>query len=219
MSEKSDVLGRTHSEICGWLPSNKEIPVGSEVVLHGHSRSGRQGFAQFYAGHHAVVTAFHPCRRRIWTPTVTVRVIEPVNAMEAFANFGTVDASQVEVVRVGDGTVVPGESYQLCKIEVLRKRFAEMDHRYEGFKNPATYLAHLYLRTDAKHHQAVLGMIRSNFTINPTRLGNYFRKEGLKIDDWAWVPEGFPPHHEFSRAVAWEEVAEEFLVLAREQAA
>lgn len=208
----TDPLGRTWSDVLGcWFTSDIEIPIGSRVtVLPDRFDSGRTLFVAPPVGVEAIVVNNQPANKSSFNKEILLRRVEPVNEMEPGANFFRYDQNLVSVLKVGSGKVIPGEDYTLCRKEILDRRYAEMDHRMDGFANPATACVALSLWTDQSHQRAIEGMIRQNGTINPKRLENYWYKTGLKLDDWAKTPEGFPERNGYDYTVNWKELAEEF---------
>jgi hypothetical protein len=91
--------------------------------------------------------------------------------------------------------------------------------RYEGYRNPATFLASLHLRNDPGFMNSVLpGLVRKDGTINPNRIEKAFRDRGHRLDPWVHQsPIDVPPEFANYRLpelchlnVDWAEVAEDF---------
>lgn len=211
--EKRDLLGRSWSDICGWL-GGQQVPVGARVRVLPDRRAV---FHRHFEGLEAVVLANIDPRHPLDRPELKCRFVVPREQWSTL-NYCVLDAERVDLVDLGDGHVIAGRDYELNQLELARARFAQMDLTYQDYTNAATFLAALYLRADAVHHRAVLGMVKANGRINPTRLANYFAKSGLRIDDWAHYAEGMPQREEFRLTVNWAEVAQEFEELSREMA-
>jgi hypothetical protein len=138
--------------------------------------------------------------------------LDNLDQWEPRFNRATLVPEYLFIESVGNGVQpIAGTDYPQSLKECYDARWAAMDHRYEDWSNPATYLAHLYLRTDSRHFDEVLKMRRANGTVNPVRLENYFRKApDLVIDSWAWYPDTFPERTDYRYKINWEEVAREF---------
>jgi len=96
----------------------------------------------------------------------------------------------------------------MAENDIIQKKWEETDHTYEGFTNPVTYLAWLYIQQDNKHMTAVEQLLRKDDTINPKRLASY-GKRYIEIDeDWQFHPD-FDNHCKYTYNVNWAEVAEE----------
>lgn len=223
MIEKSkcgdtDLLGRTFSEICGWLPGKMEIPVGSKVLV----KAGRHDADNnYYAGREAVVVENFTEGRGIWeAPKVKLRLVKPEDEREPFRNYLVSKRENVQVLTVGGGTVLPGADYELCRKEMLDAAFADVDSTFEGYSNIPTFIAALYLRQDQKHQSAVFHMVRQDGSINPDRLRTYFYRhvEHASMRDVAWWPDGFPEWSEYRFVVNWQEIADDFAASFKEQA-
>jgi hypothetical protein len=213
MTDKKDELGRSFSTICGWLGGNPP-PVGARVKLLAGSMPL---FHDLAIGLEVVVLRHMPPKHRLDRFELKCRYVVPQSQWDT-ANHCVAYAERVELVHPGDGTVLPGRDYEFTQLELAQARFNAMDHTYQGYTNAATFLAALYLRADAPHHNAVLGMVKANGRINPQRLENYFRRSKLVIDEWAQYAQGLPKRIEFCLCVNWQEVATEFEELAQEQA-
>lgn len=223
MVEKSkcgdtDLLGRSFSEICGWLPGKTEIPIGSKVLI----KAGRHDtYNKYYAGREAVVVENFTEGRGIWeTPMVRLRLVKPENEREPSRNYLVSKREHVQVLTVGDGTLLPGADYELCRKEKLDAAFAEHDSTFEGYSNMPTFVAALYLRQDPKHQREVFRMVRQNGSINADRLRTYFYRhvEYANMQDVAWWPDGFPEWSEYRFVVNWQEIADDFAASFKEQA-
>lgn len=212
--ERHDLLGRSWSDICGWLGGAK-VPVGARVRILPDRRAL---FHRHFVGLEAVVLANIDPRHPTDRAELKCRFVVPREQWDTL-NYCVVRAERVDLVHLGDGQVIAGRDYELTELELAKARFAQMDLTYQDYRNAATFLAALYLRADAPHHRAVLGMVKANGRINPERLKNYFYRAGLRIDDWAQYAEGMPEREEFRLHIDWKEVAAEFEELAREQAA
>lgn len=98
----------------------------------------------------------------------------------------------------------PKASYEVFGEELLafRRKVViavenKMAARYQGFKNPATFLADLYLNNSHQFMNSVLPTLwRKDGSVNPLKLMKAFKTLGLVIDEWATavpieVPEKF----------------------------
>lgn len=209
-----DLLGREYSQICGFS-SKPLVPLGSRVTLL-PCMFGASSFHRFDIGREAVVTGhkqeYFNSQDRIGTPRVLVQFLDQLNDGEPWQNRTFWLAQHVLITALGSGQPpVAGKDYPLCRKEKLDALWAAKDHRCQGYANPATYVAHNFLNTDAKHHNAVLAMARKDGTINPERLKNYFYKQrDFMLPDWVQYGEGFPEHREYSYYPDWPEIAGEF---------
>jgi len=92
--------------------------------------------------------------------------------------------------------------------ERIQKKWEQTDHTYEGFTNPVTYLAWLYIQQDNKHMKAAEQLLRKDDTINPNRLASY-GKRYIEIDEgWEYHPD-FVDYWNYIYNVDWNQVAEE----------
>lgn len=209
-----DLLGREYSKICGFS-SDPLVPLGSVVtLLPSLYLSG--SFQKYDIGRTAVVTGhkreYFNSRDRIGKPQVIAQFLDQLNEWEPWQNRTIWDAHHVLPTTVGTGQPpLAGKDYPLCRKEKLDALWVAKDHRCQNYANPPTYVAHNFLNTDAKHHNAVLAMARKNGTINPVRLKNYFYKQReFVMPEWARYGEGFPEHTEYGYSPDWPEIAEEF---------
>lgn len=133
--------------------------------------------------------------------------------------------SELELVAKGDGTVVPGVTYPFSGYELRQQRLAQLVARivalnrtHQGYSNPATFLAALYLGNDRRARERLPHMQRKDGTINPEKVRKLFFEVGLKVDDWAFEPTldiprefaGWRLGTEVLYAVDWSEVAADF---------
>jgi hypothetical protein len=218
-----DLLGREYSEIIGFS-GEALVPLGSRVkLLPNRFGAGRSMFSDHFNNRACVVVghAVDCTWRTMPENMVLVKLLTLDNEWEPYGNGTRWDARHVLVESIGDGQPpVPGKDFPLSKKEIFDERFASRDHRFEGFSNPATYLAHLYLRANSKHFSSVCAMKRANGTVNPVRVQNYFAKQpDLSIDEWARYPDGFPEQMAYYFTVDWVEVAGEFNTLLKEEQA
>jgi hypothetical protein len=214
---ESDLLGRTFSNICGWLPGRTDIPVGSKVRINAGQPCS---YNRCYAGNEAVVVENFIEGRGVWeTPKVRLRFVKPENEREPVMNYMVSKREDVEVLTLGDGTILPVADYALTRKELLDAAFAEVDSRFEGYSNMPTFIAALYLRQSQKHQQEVFRMVRRNGSINEERLREYFYKkvEHSRMTDVAWWPDGFPEWDDYKFRVNWKEISDEFSVFFKEQ--
>lgn len=84
------------------------------------------------------------------------------------------------------------------------ERCMNLDVTHEGYPNPATFLARLYIDNDAELLEKVLALRRKDGTINPERLRLAFHKAGMKVDDWAYEFHIDPPEGCEGRALPLE---------------
>jgi hypothetical protein len=223
MSEKpksgdNDLIGRSFSDVCGWLPETAEIPVGSRVIIESSGHHDDWG-NKYHRGREAVVLGNYSEGRSWKTHYVSLRLVTPVAEREVYQNRLASRRGYVRVLSVGDGQVTPGVDYALCRKEILDALFAKADTTFEGYSNMPTFIAALYLRQDQKHQNAVFHMVRQNGSINPVRLSGYFYKnvEHAGMSDVAWWPDGFPEWTEYRFSVNWQEIADEFAASFKEQ--
>lgn len=117
------------------------------------------------------------------------------------------------------------ESWRKSPDELRKERYDQFvskalahDTSHQGFTNPATYLAYLYLNNDKDFSTWVKRNVRKNGTVNPSKVEKYFGARH-KVDSWAFeCPIGVPA--EFNRcviqglrakmSVKWGEVANMF---------
>jgi hypothetical protein len=211
-----DAADREYSEICGY--ANKiPVPVGSIVTLL-PGRFGQRGY-DFYNWRKGIVT------RREKDPDgygddylIFVRKLDNLSDWEPWTNTMRWAERHVRVDTVGNGEPpVAGKDYPLCRKEILDARYKAMDHTYQEWRNPATFLAFIQLRTTQEHYRAVMGMVRQNGSINPERLKNYwYRHCETTLPDWGKYPDGFPSSLEYLYRVDWVEIAKDFSEHARE---
>jgi hypothetical protein len=203
-----DAMGRHYSAICGY-PNKQGIPIGSRIRIHNRGYSA-VCFVKYYEGHEAIVVS----APRLYTSdtwVIGVRFLEPTCDWEISSNSTIVEPRDLEVLKVGDGTVIPGISYRLCEKEIWDAKYEAYDFTFEGYTNAPTHLAALYLQQDSGHRSALKGMLRKDNTINPKRISEYFRKTpSLTIDDWAPLQGNFPVRSEYRQGVDWDEIAAEF---------
>ena len=123
-----------------------------------------------------------------------------------------------EVIETGCELVYRKNPEEL-RIERLNEFQAKMlahDVTHQGFTNPATFLAALYLDNDSNfYHKWIPANLRKNGTVNPSKVEKYFGKHH-KVDAWAFacpigVPEEFKktyiPGLKAKMSVKWGEVA------------
>lgn len=129
-----------------------------------------------------------------------------------------------EYVRTLDGPVVPGVTFPWTERELINQRWAAFlqklegfDHSHQGFSNPATFLAWLYLKNDAQACGQLKSMQRKDGTVSTAKVHRLFSVRRFKVDDWALecpidVPAEFQNWVETrkGRAVCWAEVAHAF---------
>lgn len=214
----TDVLGRQYSQIIGY-PKDPLIPLGSVVILMPGSGVSSI-FDKHNVGRRSIVLehgTYRPWSRD--EPMVLVHHLSNLDDWEPWQNRQKCIPQFLFIEKLGDGKVpVPGTDYQLSLKERYDAKWKVTDHQYQGWSNPATFLAHVYLRTDARHYEQVRSMRRANGTVNPVRLQNYFSKQrDLSIDDWAQHHELFPERSEYSYRPNWAEVAQEFNAVFKEQ--
>lgn len=211
-----DELAREYSDIFGFT-STIEVPLGSLVTL---LPSRTSDCYDYYNGLQGIVIARYAASDRPWRPAprVTIRKLDNLSDWEPHCNLVGWDSAYVRIDKLGDNTApVAGKDYPLCKRETLDLLWSKRDHRCNGWSNPATYTAHLYLRQSPAHAAAVRAMIRKDGTINPARLENYWVKHAdLQIDEWARHGEGFPQISRYAYRVNWAEIAGEFEKLTKE---
>lgn len=227
-ADSVDVLGRTFSAVIGYSEQKLiPIPIGTRVRLMPEwTTSAVDSFFDKSAfGAEAIVTAFLPGKRRpdgglvFWEKDhVRVRFVDVRGHWETAANYRVWDVRWIEVLELGSGEIADG-SYELMQEEIWDQRWKALDHTHQGWSNPPTFLAQLYLDNDSRHQGAVLGMVRKDGSINPTRLATYFRRSGLHIDGWSWYPDPFPQHYRYRYRVNWSEIAVFFANKAKEHRA
>jgi hypothetical protein len=205
-----DAAGREFSDIIGY-GCRTPVPVGSLVTLL-PARFSSRGY-DFYNWRRGIVVG------RKKDPDgygddhlIFVRKLDDLSDWEPWANTMRWAERHVRVDVVGTGEPpVAGKDYPLCRKEILDARYKAMDHTYQEWRNPATFLAFIQLRTTQEHYRAVLGMVRQNGTINPERLKNYwYRHCETALPDWGKYPEGFPSSLEYIYKVDWAEIAKDF---------
>ena len=224
-AESVELLGRTFSTMIGYSETFQciPIPVGTRVKLMPAAvASSRNRFDETLYGQEAVVVGFIPGKRRpdgklvFWEQDqVRVRLVQAHAQWEPYANYRYWHVAWVEILEVGTGEITPG-SYELTQEEIWDERFARREHAHQGWSNPPTFLAQLYLNTESRHRSAMMGMVRRDGSINSSRLQTYFQKSGLHIDDWSWFPETFPESLRYRYRVNWAEIATFFADKARE---
>lgn len=213
-----DVMGREFSSFCGY-GRNVPIPIGSRVRIH-DCRYGSSRFIKYMVGREAIVLSeLRPDALGISYPhVITLRYVEPVSAWTKNDNITTLEPSHLEVLEVGNGTVIPGVSYRLCEKEIMDARFAEFDFRYDGYTNLPTFQAATGLKQDAQHRHSVRQMVRQDKTINPDRLAAYFKRQpDLSIEGTAWFQGPFPERTEYRQNINWGEIAKEFSTIFKEE--
>jgi hypothetical protein len=223
-----DCLGREFSDICGYSGALKTtpIPVGS-IVRVLPDRYPRVSLRDpLFVGELCVVLDFSAARRaangyrELWEEDqALVRRITPVSQWDYVSDsILKIDAAWLEIVTLGDGTVKEG-SYQKSEKEIWTERFNVRDHSFEGYSNPPTFLAALYLENEPVCQTQLARMVRADGTINPRRIEKLFRDQKLVIDEWAWYPEEFPHRSEFKYWVNWTEVGDYFIQKFKELSA
>lgn len=140
-----------------------------------------------------------------------------------------------ELVRKGDGIVVPGVTYPFTEDELRDQRWQAFlarveakDVSHQGFSNAATYLAWLYLNNESGFVRYDLPSLRrKDGTVNPNKVRTSFERRGLVVDSWARecpidIPREFAGrviHGLAGRmAVKWQEVADAFASTAMTEA-
>lgn len=211
-----DTLGRELSTVIGYTQST-EVPLGSLVtLLPAQFRRHTFDCHQWKQG----IVVGRVKDRDSWRDEyrLLVRKLTDLSDWEPWTNTMGWPEVFARVDTAGNGEPpVAGTDYPLCKKEIFDARWRSMDHRHQDWSNPPTFLAHLQLRTDQRHYRAVLGMVRKDEKINPSRLETYwFRHCETKMPDWAKYPEGFPESLEYLYRINWAEVAQEFEDLAKE---
>lgn len=139
------------------------------------------------------------------------------------------DSSSISILK-RNTSILPGVDYMLFDQEwdqidtAITEWYAlRFDDSYQGFCNPATYLAHLYLNNESTFHRMLPSLWRKDGTINPEKVKKAFKTLKLKIDEWAYECRFTAPIFQkekfelFSKRVAlrlgqvdWNEVAAQF---------
>ncbi|KWU23434.1 hypothetical protein [Burkholderia cenocepacia] len=212
---ETDAAGRTFSEVIGYA-HQAGIALGSRVTLL-PTRNHRM--FEFYKWTQGIVVS----RRK--DPDgygddhiIVIRKLESLSDWEPGSNFIRWAERDVRVDTVGTGKEpVAGTDYPLCRKEILDAKWARMDHRHQGFTNPATFLAHTQLRFDQRHYREILRMVRQDGSINPSRLQTYWSRNcETTMPDWGKYPEGFPASLCYLYRINWSELAQDFAEHVRE---
>ncbi|MBC8737226.1 hypothetical protein F6X40_10445 [Paraburkholderia sp. UCT31] len=204
---QKDVLGREYRGM--GFSESVAIPVGSRVriVQCDYLRLRTEA----HVGREAVtLLPAQPDRDRGFYQEQLVRLVQPATDCYVSDSLLVAPLRSLEVLTVGDGTVMPRRDYVLSKREIYDARFAKMDHRIEGWTNAATFIAHLYLRNSHIHYEAMRAFRRAGGSINPARIKSYFYRNAIQIDDWAKFPEGFPRYDHYRYQIDWNSIAGEF---------
>ena len=138
-----------------------------------------------------------------------------------------VSSQQMELVKKGDGTFIPGVTLPPTPKLIWDARVAELQKRWEdsptptheGFCNAATWQTVLWLNQDPRTERRIPGMRRKDGTVNPSKMEKLFRELKLQLEDWVRLPHIEIPEdmkrvylHNWQKrlGVNWEEVAGEF---------
>lgn len=141
--------------------------------------------------------------------------------------------SNLRLVQQGPGHVALGVTHPWTKKELREQRWNDFVGRalgvnleHEGFSNPATFLAWMYLDQEATAIRTLKGFVRKDGSINPNRVKKLFSELRLKVDDWAYacpleVPAEFahrPNPLARWQALNWQEVSARFATQFAERA-
>lgn len=147
----------------------------------------------------------------------------------AITHYGALDRwnsyghKEFIIVKNGHGAPIEGVDYQLTEHEYWKRRwnaFTEsLPFGYNGWRNVASYLAHLYLNNESKFHNMLPQLRRKDGTINPDKVAKAFKQLKLEIDAWAYeCPKDCPKEFQSCidsylrkfNQVDWAAVAHEF---------
>lgn len=134
------------------------------------------------------------------------------------------DAKEVTLYRVGPGRFELGVTHPFSEEELYYQRrqafLAKVeahDIRHQGFSNPATWAAALYIDNDERAYNYMRQKVRANGTVNPKSVEKCMQLYRLKVDDWTLecplhIPEefkGMGPMTDFVRRmhINWDELA------------
>lgn len=138
--------------------------------------------------------------KNLLAPDYDLRILGTWEPLYGFAKWYERHYEELILITKGNGTAVEGFDYQITPKEELERAFSfyvercmNLDVTHEGYPNPATFLARLYIDNDAELLEKVLALRRKNGTINPERLRLAFHKAGMKVDDWAYEFRIDPP--------------------------
>lgn len=144
-------------------------------------------------------------------PDYDLRILGTWEPLYSFAKWHERDYEELTLVTKGCGTAIEGVDYQITPEEQQDRAFKfyvercmNLDVTHEGYPNPATFLARLYIDNDAELLEKVLALRRKDGTINPERLRLASHKAGVKIDDWAYKYHIDPPEGCEGRALPLE---------------
>lgn len=184
--------------------------------LYGQDYPGR------YCGKQGVVIKLYEQGRWPLFADVTLRVMadDLSSAVEAL-----VPSQHLELVERGPGFFKLGQTHPFSEQELSEQRWeryvqacqaAELTH--EGFANPATFLAWMYLNQEPSAHHRLCQFVRKDGRINPNKVQKLFSDSKLDVDAWAYefpvpVPAEFAAKrwgHPIAERlqVNWQEVAD-----------
>lgn len=171
----------------------------------------------------AIVTGFK--RDYSWRSRYTHAVLRVLSRDGQSAWQDSEPFDRLELVERGPGHFVLGQTHPFTPDELRHQRWQafvqkleHLDLSHQGFCNPATFLAWLYLNQEPAAHAALRGYVRKNGTINPNRVEKLFRQLKLTVDPWAFecpldMPAEFSKHLNPAarrQRVDWQEVAGTF---------
>lgn len=133
-------------------------------------------------------------------PDYDLRILGSWEPLYSFAGWAESAYEELILTTKGNGTAVEGVDYQITPKEKLERAFSfyvercmNLDVTHEGYPNPATFLARLYIDNDAELLEKVLALRRKNGTINPERLRLAFHNARMTTDGWAYEFRIDPP--------------------------
>ena len=198
LGDKVQITEYTTETMCGWKDKHKELvgQIGLVVAINAYTKYSY--------------------------PEICITVRLSSGKEYQFRTYEHWCKTNITLVEKGRGWVTPGIDYLFTEEELQSFRYTEflykltqIDQRYNGFSNAATYLAWLYLNQEPKFHKNLQYLYRKDGTINPNKITKWFYALKLKIDAWALdvqcdIPAEFIKHNRPKPGVYWSEVADNF---------
>lgn len=203
----------------------QKIEIGDTVYVTPYKTQSMDGYwsAGYLSGTTGVVTGLR--KDYDWRSTPNLALIRVLSEDGKDARSCERKIDGLKLVAKGPGRFELGVTHPFSEEELKKQRWDAYvvrahlhDLTHQGYSNPATFLAALYLDQSTAFRAQLPDMWRKDGTVNADKVRKAFGQLGMTIDPWAYecpveAPEEFQHHINPIRAklnVNWDEVAAEF---------